>query len=375
MIGNVIEAKICQENRYILAFNFTNNQQIIHLDESQYSIGRSPENSIVIESEAISRFHATIVKQVNKDGNVSFFLVDGVPHGEPSRNGLFVNGNKCSKHKLKHGDIIQFDPEIQANYYEQDFSPSPSDLRKFASLIELSPNPILEIDYQGNVIYANSSAKLHFRDLKQTQRNHPILRGLFNNNQSRQGNLLVREITINQVVFEQHIHYLPQEKLIRSYLFDVTQRREAEEILKHQAFHDDLTGLPNRIFFNEHLSLALSNAQRNQTQMAIFLLDVDGFKNINDTLGHSIGDLYRSFIQDLHNNTQQQAIVAAIMTLSRGLNLRVVAEGIENRKQLTILKTLGCEEMQGYFFSPPLNPQQMIDFFKVFEKQKTQYKL
>ncbi|EAZ88669.1 FHA domain-containing protein, partial [Crocosphaera chwakensis] len=217
MIANL--KKTCQNKNYILAFNLTNDQQIIHLEESQYSIGRSPENSIVIKSQSISRFHATILKEVSQEGEVSFFLIDGIPEGERSRNGLFVNGNRCFKHKLEHGDIIQFEPETQANYYvlqkksedfvknllprvsaktnfpsflpqisndlakqtvivaEQNLSHSPSDLRKFVSLIELSPNPILEIDYQGNIIYANSSAKLHFRDLKQAQINHPILRG------------------------------------------------------------------------------------------------------------------------------------------------------------------------------------------------------
>ncbi|ACB53998.1 hypothetical protein cce_4650 [Crocosphaera subtropica ATCC 51142] len=354
MLTNVLQTKTDQDNKHILAFNLTNNQQIIHLEDSQYSIGRSPENSIVIESEAISRFHATILKQINKDGEISFVIIDGVPSGEPSRNGLFINGNKCLKHKLEHGDIIQFEPETQANYYvlqkkseeyiknllprvsakttssfpsflpptsnepvkqtlivaEPDLSHSLADFQKFASLIELSPNPILEIDYQGKLIYANSSAKLHFRDLKQTQMNHPIVRGLFNNNESRQGNLLVREITIGQVVFEQHIHYLPQEKLIRCYLFDVTQRREAEEILKYKAFHDELTGLPNRAFLHEHLSLALGNAQRNKSLMAILLLDVDGFKNINDTLGHSIGDLIlKCFAKRLQSQVRQGDLV------------------------------------------------------------------
>ncbi|EAZ87954.1 EAL domain-containing protein, partial [Crocosphaera chwakensis] len=78
----------------------------------------------------------------------------------------------------------------------------------------------------------------------------------------------------------------------------------------------------------------------------------------------------RSFIQELHNNAQDQAIVAAIITLSRGLNLRVVAEGIETPNQLNILKTLQCEEMQGYFFSPPLSSKQMIKFLKDFEKKR-----
>ena len=89
---------------------------------------------------------------------------------------------------------------------------------------------------------------------------------------------------------EQRIHYCHEQELIRSYIFDVTQRKRSEETLKYHAFHDSLTDLPNRSFFDECLSIALANAQINETLMAILFLDLDGFKNINYTLGHSIGD-------------------------------------------------------------------------------------
>ena len=68
------------------------------------------------------------------------------------------------------------------------------------------------------------------------------------------------------------------------------QRHHREEIIRYQAFHDALTNLPNRVFFNEHLDMALRAAQVNQTQVAVMFMDLDRFKTINDTLGHSIGD-------------------------------------------------------------------------------------
>ncbi len=72
---------------------------------------------------------------------------------------------------------------------------------------------------------------------------------------------------------------------------DITARRHADATLRHQAFHDSLTGLPNRMLFNDRLQLAIANAHRNSQPLAVMFLDLDRFKNINDTLGHAIGDL------------------------------------------------------------------------------------
>ncbi|NJK41921.1 MAG: EAL domain-containing protein, partial [Acaryochloridaceae cyanobacterium SU_2_1] len=68
------------------------------------------------------------------------------------------------------------------------------------------------------------------------------------------------------------------------------QRQDKEEIIRHQAFHDALTNLPNRVLFNDRLNLALAAAQRNDYSLAVMFMDLDRFKLINDTLGHSIGD-------------------------------------------------------------------------------------
>lgn len=68
------------------------------------------------------------------------------------------------------------------------------------------------------------------------------------------------------------------------------KRRHTEEQMRYQAFHDALTGLPNRIAFNQHLPRAILAARRSETQIAVMFLDLDRFKNINDTLGHTIGD-------------------------------------------------------------------------------------
>ncbi len=69
-----------------------------------------------------------------------------------------------------------------------------------------------------------------------------------------------------------------------------TRQRALEDALTHQAFHDSLTGLPNRALFTERAKLALSGQDRDGATIAVMLLDLDDFKIVNDTRGHSIGD-------------------------------------------------------------------------------------
>ena len=183
---------------------------------------------------------------------------------------------------------------------------------------------------------------------------------------------------------------------------DISAVRAAEAELHRMAHHDPLTGLPNRMLFNDRLDQALSRAARDGTRSALLFLDLDGFKTINDTLGHAGGDLllktvagrirgalrrsdtarslgvridfgtgYSSlsalkhlpigrlkidqlFVRDIPADPNDVAIVEAICALGLSLGLRITAEGIETREQLTVLRCLGCHEGQRYLFSRPL---------------------
>jgi len=71
---------------------------------------------------------------------------------------------------------------------------------------------------------------------------------------------------------------------------DISDRKRAEEIIVYQAYHDQLTRLPNRLLFHDRLELALAQAQRRQGTLAVLFIDLDRFKLVNDTYGHAEGD-------------------------------------------------------------------------------------
>jgi len=77
---------------------------------------------------------------------------------------------------------------------------------------------------------------------------------------------------------------------VLAYCQDITRRKQTEEEIQKMAYHDALTGLPNRKLFSDRLGIALAQARRDQKGIAAIILDLDNFKDVNDTFGHDVGD-------------------------------------------------------------------------------------
>jgi diguanylate cyclase (GGDEF)-like protein len=100
---------------------------------------------------------------------------------------------------------------------------------------------------------------------------------------------------------------------VQGVMFDITPQKEAELALQHMAYHDALTGLPNRAMFEEHLDLAVARARRYDRAVAVLFMDLDGFKDVNDSMGHAAGDeLLREVSTRLRQATRDTDLVARL---------------------------------------------------------------
>lgn len=113
-------------------------------------------------------------------------------------------------------------------------------------------------------------------------------------------------------------------QLEKSIEFSIYGKRKQMELFR-MALHDTLTGLPNRLLFRDRLERATSRARRDKHPLALFYLDIDGFKAVNDTMGHDVGDeLLRAIARRLEKGLRKSDTVARL----GGDEFVAIAEGI-----------------------------------------------
>ena len=302
------------------------------------------------------------------------------------------------------------------------------------TLVEHSPQAIFELTFDGKISYLNAATTTQFPELETAKVGHPLMDGLVTLSPPEDGLSFVREVVINNKIYEQNIYYFSNNKRIYSYIFDITEHKKAsleaqvaqqnyhlyqqlttegilwvdgdtkkileinlsycqllgyeqdellkltlyqvfaespkavdeylgaipetevliikeclqrksdgsslkvsvkltrkvlegrqiyslvvqdlvsqkqvEEELQFQVLHDSITGLPNRQFFEQQLAIALNHGQQHQHLLAILFFNLDSFKNINNSLGHSVGDqVLKAFGQQIQGCIRSEDVL------------------------------------------------------------------
>ncbi|WP_413436955.1 PAS domain S-box protein [Sulfuriferula sp. GW1] len=184
-------------------------------------------------------------------------------------------------------------------------------LRKLSQTVEQSPNVILITDLDARIEYVNTAfvkttgyspdevigknPRL-LKSGKTPRTTYDSMWDCLNRGESWQGELFNKRKDGIEYIESVYISPMREDSgQITHYLGikeDITERKYAEERIQYLANFDVLTGLPNRIQLAEHLKYALSLAKRSNGYLALMFIDLDRFKDINDTLGHSIGDAF-----------------------------------------------------------------------------------
>jgi diguanylate cyclase (GGDEF)-like protein/PAS domain S-box-containing protein len=186
-----------------------------------------------------------------------------------------------------------------------------SDLRKLSLAVEQSPNSIVITDLDANIEYTNqtftriSGYRLDevigknprmFQSGKTQKATYADLWAHLSAGKAWSGELVnLRKDGSEYIEYSMIAPVRQPDGRVTHYLAikeDVTEKKRNEERIEHLAHFDQLTGLPNRSQLNDRFGYALSLAQRSGDQLAVMFLDLDHFKDINDTLGHSVGDRY-----------------------------------------------------------------------------------
>jgi diguanylate cyclase (GGDEF)-like protein/PAS domain S-box-containing protein len=289
-----------KECRYL----FMNNQHLSRLGlpaeqivGKRYSEFHSPEQDKVF-AEEVNRVFSTgksIQHEHRSERDKRYFLRTLSPVKDRGPNGeitcVAIISTDITEHKLAEEAIRESE-------------------QKYRTIIENIEDGYHELDFSGNIVFFNDAllkilgysrdefVRMNYRDLTDEETARRLLqvcdevyrtgnpsRGIEIEVMRKDGTMRVVELSVS-LILDAKGHGAGFRNLVR----DITERKKSEETIRRLAYHDPLTGLPNRLLFTDRLAMAITGAKRNRQHLAVMILDLDYFKDINDTLGHHIGD-------------------------------------------------------------------------------------
>jgi diguanylate cyclase (GGDEF)-like protein/PAS domain S-box-containing protein len=259
----------------------------VHPDDIAMVLEKFAEGLGHPEAEYHMEFRA-----IHKDGHIVWIY--------PSVSPIFYNNILCAgmaivfditerkrleetikKSEERYRTILE---EIQDNYFETDLAGNFVFVNDWMSRnMGYSKEELIGMNYQ--VLAAKEDIEVVYRDFNRVYRTGETMKGLSYKFIQKNGNVGFGELSISPIKDE-----AGNVIAFRGIARDVTERMRLERELNDIATHDFLTGLPNRLLLQDRLNVALAGAVRNETKLAVMMLDLDRFKVVNDTFGHTMGD-------------------------------------------------------------------------------------
>ncbi|MGL5836605.1 MAG: EAL domain-containing protein, partial [Waterburya sp.] len=163
------------------------------------------------------------------------------------------------------------------------------------SLAELSPQPIIEIDLYGNITYINSAGIISFKDIHHRKLNHPVLDNLVAQYHHGHENIISRKVTVDEETFQQIAQYLPEKRVIRNYLTNITQQKKLEQELDQvKTFYNRLT---------EQISEGIMLVELATKQV------IEANPACSKLLGYSYAELLQMNVYELVDQSEKFALV------------------------------------------------------------------
>ncbi len=259
----------------------------IHPDDSQMVMEKFAEGLLFPNRDYHLEFRA-----IHKDGRTIWIYpsVSPILHEGSLTSGMAICFDITERRTLeealqkseeRYRTILE---EIQDNYFETDLDGNFIFVNDSMSRsLGYPKEKLIGMNYRTFAV--KEDAEVVYRDFNRVFRTGETSKGLAYKFIDRYGNVGYNELSVSAIKDNSG-------KVIafRGIARDVTERKRMERELNDIASHDFLTGLPNRMLLNDRLNVALAAAKRNKSKLVVMMLDLDRFKVVNDTYGHSIGD-------------------------------------------------------------------------------------